>query len=63
MLLLAYGGAVYSELANSMPNAAESPDESFRYETFLLLYKSFYRTASWVLIGAAGYLLTQFLKL
>ena len=63
MLLLAYGGAVYSELVNSMPNIAESPDENFRHKTFVLLYKSFYRTASWVLIGAAGYLLTQYLKL
>ena len=63
MLLLAYVGTVYSELANSMPNAAERSDESFRYKTFLLPYKSFYRTASWVLIGATGYLLTQYLKL
>jgi len=46
-----------------MPKSDANPDEKFWYTVFVLLYKSFYRTASWAFIGAAGYLLTQFLQL
>ena len=36
---------------------------SLGYRIFVLLLKSLFRTISWVYLGAAGYLLTQYIIL
>ena len=62
MLLLAYGGAVHSDLAGSMPEFIAG-EGSLGFRIFALLLKSLFRTISWIYLGAAGYLLTQYIVL
>lgn len=62
IFLLAYGGAVHSDLAGSMPGFVGG-EGSLTYRIFALLLKSLFRTASWFYLGAAGYLLAQYIVL
>lgn len=62
IFLLAYGGAVHSDLAGSMPGFTGGAG-SLTYRVFVLLLKSLFRTISWLYLGAAGYLLTQYIIL
>ena len=62
IFLLAYAGAVNGDLAGSMPGFTDSKGR-LTYRLFVLLLKSLLRTASWFYLGAAGYLVTQYITL
>lgn len=62
IFLLAYGGAVHSDLAGSMPGFIDGKG-GLGYRIFVLLLRSLFRTISWIYLGAAGYLLTQYIIL